>query len=352
MSRRRAAVITVAILVVVAALTLGQLIKLPYAILSPGPAYNVMGPVTDEQGRIVPVIRVDGMSTYGNTTGALDFTTVRVAGGPGYPVSVIDVVLAWISPSSDVYPVEDFFPKEETEEQVREEGAAMMADSQSIAAGLAFEAARQPVVVLVDGVASKGPSNGVLESGDILLAIGGRPVTGTKNAIASVRAGTIGQPLPIAIRRHDKDLTVTVTPAANAAGQSAIGVGLTPQPSHDVHFSVGEIGGPSAGLMFGLGIYDLLTPGPATGSARIAGTGAVAANGEIIAIGGIKQKMIGAARAGATFFLAPADNCDEVVGNVPDGMQVVRVETFDDALADVKAIAADQLDRLPACTVR
>ena len=98
----------------------------------------------------------------------------------------------------------------------------------------------------------------------------------------------------------------------------------------DVTLRTGNVGGPSAGLMFSLAIYDALTPGELTGGKKIAGTGTMDDDGTVGPIGGIRQKLIGARRAGADFFLAPADNCAEVVGNVPDGLQVVKVESFDD----------------------
>ena len=102
----------------------------------------------------------------------------------------------------------------------------------------------------------------------------------------------------------------------------------------------GNVGGPSAGTMFALGIYDTLTPGAMTGGQQIAGTGTIDPAGKVGPIGGIRQKLVGARDGGADCFLAPADNCDEVVGHVPDGLQVVRISTFDEARQAVEAIAA------------
>ncbi|MFW8745634.1 S16 family serine protease, partial [Mesorhizobium japonicum] len=104
--------------------------------------------------------------------------------------------------------------------------------------------------------------------------------------------------------------------------------------------------------MLALGIYDKLTPGDLTGGAHIAGTGTIDASGEVGAIGGIRQKMYGARDAGATWFLAPAANCDEVVGHVPAGLHVAKVGTLDQALADVRDIAAHRTSGLATCTAK
>jgi len=103
-------------------------------------------------------------------------------------------------------------------------------------------------------------------------------------------------------------------------------------------------------MMLALGIYDKLTPGKLTGGAHIAGTGEITAEGAVGIIGGIRQKMYGARDAGADWFLAPAGNCDEVVGHVPPGLRVVKVSTLRESLAAVKEIAAHDAGSLPTCT--
>ena len=101
--------------------------------------------------------------------------------------------------------------------------------------------------------------------------------------------------------------------------------------------------------MFSLAIYDVLTPGALTGGKDIAGTGTMDDAGTVGPIGGIRQKLVGARSEGAEFFLAPADNCSDVVGHVPDGLRVVRVATFDEGRAAVTAIGTGDLDALPSC---
>jgi len=115
-----------------------------------------------------------------------------------------------------------------------------------------------------------------------------------------------------------------------------------------VDINVGEVGGPSAGLMFSLGIYDKLTPGSLTGGKSIAGTGTIDPSGKVGAIGGIEQKMIGAKRAGATIFLTPAGNCADAVRAVPEGLRLVKVETLEGAIKALDALRTGS-GEVPTC---
>jgi len=114
-----------------------------------------------------------------------------------------------------------------------------------------------------------------------------------------------------------------------------------------VTISVGDIGGPSAGLMFALGIIDKLTPMDLTGGKFIAGTGEITGGGQVQPIGGIQQKMVGARDAGATIFLTPAANCPDTKGAVPAGLRLVKVSTLAQAVTYLEAIKAGQA--VPSC---
>lgn len=107
-----------------------------------------------------------------------------------------------------------------------------------------------------------------------------------------------------------------------------------------VKMHIDDIGGPSAGMMYALGILNKLTGVDLAGGKTIAGTGTIDNNGKVGAIGGIRLKMISAKRDGARWFLAPNSNCDEVVGNIPQGLNVVSVKTLDDAYKALEKIKA------------
>ena len=154
------------------------------------------------------------------------------------------------------------------------------------------------------------------------------------------------------VTRDGKRRTLEVTTGKASDGSTIIGVNLRVDYDLPVEVTVntGSVGGPSAGLMFSLAIYDVLTPGELTGGEKIAGTGEMTDSGAVGPIGGIRQKLVGARDAGATVFLAPADNCSEVVGHVPDGLQVVRVATFAEGLSAVEKIAKGEGSNLRPCS--
>jgi Lon-like protease len=114
-----------------------------------------------------------------------------------------------------------------------------------------------------------------------------------------------------------------------------------------VTITIGNIGGPSAGLIFALGIIDKITPDNLTGGRFIAGTGEIEANGTVDPIGGIQQKMAAAQAAGATVFLAPAGNCRDTAGAVPAGLRVVKVSSLSGAIKALQELKAGK--RAPAC---
>ena len=155
------------------------------------------------------------------------------------------------------------------------------------------------------------------------------------------------------VEREGKQISQTITPKDNGEGRFILGVMLKYLFTFpfEVQIALEKVGGPSAGLMFSLGIIDTVTPGDLTGGKHVAGTGTISPDGMVGPIGGIGQKMLGARSSGATLFLAPAANCDEVVGHVPEGLQVVKVENLEQARDAVELAGSGQdTSGLPACT--
>jgi PDZ domain-containing protein len=140
-----------------------------------------------------------------------------------------------------------------------------------------------------------------------------------------------------------------VETGTGSSAHPIIGVGVGDQYTFPfpVKISIGDIGGPSAGMMFALGIIDKLSTDNLTGGKFIAGTGEIKADGSVVAIGGIQQKMIGARQAGATIFLTPASNCGDTKGAVPAGLRIVKVSTLSQAVTDLEAIKAGK--PVPSC---
>lgn len=314
----------------------------PYVVESPGPTFNTVGTVTMAEGEEVPLIEIEGARTY-PTDGELDLTTVYVAGGPDRAMSFLEAVGAWLNPEDAVVPQEFVYPRGTTGEQIDEQNAAAMTSSQESAVAAALRELDEPfteelaVAELVDG----SPAAGVLEAGDTLVRVNGTEIDGIDSLREELQASG-GDPVEIVFRRDGVEQTGNVTPELGDTGSYQLGIFLTTsfEFPFEVTIALDDVGGPSAGMMFALGIVDRLTPGALTGGRHFAGTGTIDSAGNVGAIGGIQQKMVGASDAGAEFFLAPADNCGEVVGNIPEGLDVVRVATLDEARTAVEALAA------------
>jgi PDZ domain-containing protein len=327
----------------------------PYVIESPGPVYDTIGAV-DIDGTSTDVITIDGEKTY-PVKGDLDMLTVRLAGTRQQPLTWIDLALAWFDPTRAVLPIDAVYPEGQTDEQSDEQSTADMAASQqeAVAAALGELDIDYTSTVTVNQVLDGFPADGVLEPGDHILTVDGTAIDGVTQLSAALAAGPVGSSFQIGIERDGDPLTVTLTTAASPNDATMPIVGISPGAVYDFPFKVditlGNVGGPSAGTMLALGIYDKLTPGALAGGEHIAGTGTITADGQVGPIGGIRQKMYGAQAAGADWFLAPESNCDEVVGHIPGGLQVFSVATLDEALDTVQTIAdGGDLTKLARCT--
>ena len=316
----------------------------PYVIERPGPVYDTLGDTTVD-GDEVPVIEVEGAESF-PTDGRLDLLTVYLDGSRENPLDWFEVLGAWLDPRRALLPVEAVFPEGRTEQESDEKSARDMTASQRAAIAAALTQLDIPFTstVVVDEVSPGDPADGVLEADDELLTIDGRRVTTDAELRAAIADAGVGAQLELGIRRGGVESTVSVTTAARSAADETPIIGVVPRIEYDfpidVTINLPDVGGPSAGMMFALGIYDTLTPGPLTGGEHVAGTGTVDAEGRVGAIGGIRQKMMGAADAGAEWFLAPVANCREVVGHVPAGLEVFAVSELSDAIDVVTAIAS------------
>lgn len=329
--------VALASMVVLCLMILGaSLMPVPYVIERPGPAIDVLGSYDDEQ-----IIVIDGAKTY-PTKGALMMTTVSVDGGPGYRVTPVEVVASWFDRTKSVLPREAVFPEGQTREQTVLTNSVAMNSSQQGAVAVALDELDidYDPVVLISGIEQGAPADGTLETGDVIVSVDGKTAPDIAGYQELVLDTPDGDPVPMTVRRGDEEIDLEV-PTEIVDGAPKMGVVLASGYDFpiDVEIAVGDIGGPSAGMMFSLSVYDELTPGALTGDRQIAGTGTIAADGTVGGIGGIRQKMVGAHDSEADYFLAPAANCDEVVGYEPDGLDVVAVSDFDGALKATETIA-------------
>jgi PDZ domain-containing protein len=290
----------------------------PYVIEQPGPVFNTLGydhqvwPSTDAPQTKKPLISIPDEETY-PTSGARDLLTVGGVGNPKQLPSWLDVVGAWFTPSKAVIPVDVAYPPTVSVDQQNAENAQMMVDSQkdAVAAALNQLGYTFPQKVAVKQIIKGSPADGKLRVGDDIVSVNGKKVTGIqalRDALAKnghTEAATIG------VERGGTTTTVRVTPELNQGSVIlGIGAGMDYTFPIDVKIQLDDVGGPSAGQMFALGIIDKLSSGKLNGGAHVAGTGTIDNEGNIGAIGGIQQKMYGARSAGAAWFLSPSANCD------------------------------------------
>mgnify|MGYP001569338594 CR=1 FL=1 len=328
-----------------------------YVIQRPGPVYDTLGTAPAADGTQVPLIEVDGARTY-ETGGTLDLTTVQLMGNRERTPSWLELAAAWLDPSRAVVPIDVAFPQGLTAEQRDDRNAALMVDSQHEATAAALIELGYDVggSVEVVEVIEDSPSVGVLEVGDVITAVNGEPLESAADLRADIQKGQ-GDPVELTLEDGDDERTVTITPeeTTDDAGDTVWLIGVAPMTEYDfpvdVTIQLDNVGGSSAGMMFTLGIIDTLTPGQLNGGENIAGTGTIDAAGKVGPIGGIRQKLYGARDAGADYFLAPDTNCDEVVGHVPDGLEVFRTGTLEESLHILEVIAnGGDTSALPTCT--
>ncbi|MBP2707587.1 PDZ domain-containing protein [Microbispora sp. RL4-1S] len=345
MSRRSLTLLVAGFLTLVLAVV-GAVLPVPYVVLSPGPTENTIG---DVKGK--PVISISGRQTY-PADGRLNLVTVAYQGGPGNRLDLITALRGWLDPTVAVVPEDSLFPRTSTAQQVEEENTQEMTDSQQFAIAAALSELKIPVQKTITVVsADKGaPADGRLKPGDEITAVDGSAVGEVDAVAAAVQRHTPGEQVRFTVKRGSATTDVTVGTDKGKDGKAVVGVRMRsafrfPFP---VNISVGDVGGPSAGLMFSLGIYDKLTPGSITGGKSVAGTGTVDPEGNVGPIGGIEQKMVGARNDGATVFLTPAENCADAVRSVPRGLRLVKVETLDGAIKALDALRTGSGD-VPSC---
>jgi Lon-like protease len=324
-----------------------MLLPVPYVILRPGPVLNTLG---TEGGK--PLISVSGHATY-PATGQLDLTTVSELGGTGRPVSLLTAVRSWLDRSTAVLPRDAVIPKGQTPKQTDEQNRLQMASSQenATAAALSTLGIEVPTELRVAGVDPDAKVGVTLKADDVITAVGGVRVADLKALSDQLQNVRPGQRAVVTVKRGSETVTLRTLTGVGNSGRTILRIYIAPKFTFpfQVRIQIENIGGPSAGTMFALGIIDLLTPGNLTGGKRIAGTGTMDATGTVGPIGGIQQKLVGARRAGAAYFLAPVDNCDQVRGHIPDGLTVVRIGTLAQAQAAVQAIGNGQAGGLAGC---
>ncbi|CAN5147144.1 PDZ domain-containing protein [soil metagenome] len=358
---QRASTLTVAGVLLTILVSVAFLVPVPYVLESPGLTADTLGSDISAAGRPTDqdVISFGSeVQTY-PTEGELRLTTAQVTRADS-KVTLFQALGAWFDPEDALIPRDVVYPPEQSAQEAQDLTRVAMTGSQETSEVAGVRAAGYDVeeYVLVAGVVVDGPSDGVLEPGDRILAVDGDPVADSDAVVTAVRSREPGDTIAVTVLRAGERRTVDIT--AEETDDDVDGprtsIGITVGPGFDVPVDVTfnlerSIGGPSAGSMFALAIYDKLTPGSLTGGEVVAGTGEIDYDGNVGQIGGVAQKLVSSQEEGATFFLSPAGNCTEALRAPVDFAQitVLRIETLEGAISSLEALAEDPDASVPTC---
>jgi Lon-like protease len=298
-----------------------SLIRLPYFVLRPGPATDVE-----------TLIHISQHQTY-PSRGHMLLTSVSY-----YRPNVYQALGAWFDPAESVVPQRDLLAPGQSEEQEFKQALSQMDTSKIDAAVVALTRyagypANHGPGLLVEDVFPKTPAEGKIFPGDVIREVDGKAVDDPDQLGAMIKAVGVGHPLTFTIEAGGKTRQASVAPAKLPnVDHPAIGISLVSNFPFPLTIDSGNIGGPSAGLMWTLGLVDLLTPGDLTGGRTIAGTGEITVEGKVLPIGGVQEKVVAAERAGATIFFVPPQDA-AAARSVAKKILLVPVKTYLDAVA-------------------
>lgn len=307
--------------------------QLPYYIQKPGGADSLN-----------PIVEVsDGFESEG------DMHLVTVSGLQATP---IQYVLANVFSYQDILPLDQVFPEGISQDDYMHAQLQVMESSQEAATVVAYEAAGEDIIIDYNGVyvvsvVEGMPAEGKLETGDRIIGIDGKKIEEAPDLINYIETKRTQEVINIEFVRGEKVLHTDITLKEFSDMDNKVGIGISLVTDRNVtvnpeiDFSSGNIGGPSAGLMFSLEIYDQLTEEDLTKGKEIAGTGEIDYDGNVLRIGGIDKKIVAADREGIDIFFAPNENgaeesnyqvALETANDIGTDMAIVPVDTFSDAL--------------------
>ena len=312
--------------------------KLPYYVSAPGSAEVISDFVTVEDGQ--------------DSDGDFMFTTIRMA-----RANIYSYLWAKVADYHKIYKLEEVRSEDETDEEYSVRQLKLMDESQNTAVLNAYKKAGQKADIMTNGiyilhVGEDTPADGTLKTGDRILNVDGKAIISQQFFVDYVSGKKAGNKVSLKVEREGETMEKTIT-LARLKETGNIGVGITlvedrsVKTDPEVEFNTDTIGGPSAGLMFSLEIYNQLTEADYTAGKKIAGTGTISEDGTVGPIGGIDQKIVAADEEGAEVFFAPneegAEGSDyeiavETAREIETDMVIVPVDTFDDAVSYLEKI--------------
>lgn len=322
------------ILLLALLLFLASFYTLPYYVSKPGMAKE-----------LEPIIEVE--NGY-EEVGSFMLTTIRMG-----KANVYTYLFASLNDYQEIYPEKVVRSEEETEEEYNVRQLHLMASSKQSAIEVAYKKAGIPINytfkgVYVLNVVESMPASGKLEPGDRIFKVDNLEFASSEEFIEYVGGKTAGEKIKLTYERRnkEKEVEIEVSPFPDDETRVGVGIGLVDdkelQVKPKVEITTEDIGGPSAGFMFSLEIYNQLTEEDYTKGYEIAGTGTISPDGVVGPIGGIEQKIVAADKAGAEMFFAPNErgekdsNYQAAVRTAKDigtDMKIIPVDTFDEAIS-------------------
>lgn len=331
---RRISTLIVALVPILVFGMLLALVTVPYVALGPGPTFDTLGEVEGKQ-----VVEIEGTDTH-PTSGHLNMTTVSQRDG----LSLGQALVFWASGRDQLVPRDLVYPPDKSKEEIDDANSKDFRRSEDSAEYAALHYLKYPMAVTVESVDSEGPSADKLQPGDAIEAVDNAPVANLEEFQKILKDTKPGDKITVGYRRKNGpdgavDITLGKHPERE---QGLLGVGVLDAPwaPFTIDFNLANVGGPSAGLMFSLAVVDKLTTGDLNGSKFVAGTGTITGDGEVGSIGGISHKIAAAEDAGATVFLVPAENCGEAKTADVDGIELLKVETLEQAIDSLRTLSA------------
>lgn len=306
------------------------LVPMPFVEFAPGSARDV----TD-------LVQIEGVDTT-PIDGELKLLTINVFSNP----SLAETVQAWLAPSRDLEFRQNVIPEGIDRREYFRLQQQQFSQAFEVAAAVGLRQAGYEVTItsrpVVFSVLPGGPADGVLEAGDKILEVEGQEVESAETMIEMLRGLEMGDTVRLRVKRGEEEIDVEIE-AGRVAGLDRPGVGILVETiASDIELPVdvtlgdSNIGGPSAGMMIAVTVYDLVSEDDLADGRVVAGTGTVSASGDVGPIGGIQEKVFAAADIGADLMLVPESQLVEARAVAPPGLPIVGVATIDEAIAALR----------------
>ena len=279
-------------------------------------------------------------------TGSFLLTTVI----PQTPITIGEWVYGQLSPVVKIVPPEQIVPPDTTAQAVVRQNYQMLTESETVALAVGLRLAGYNVKMVGQGarvvsILPNSPSRGMLQPGDVIISLENKSISTATDLINQLKLQDARSDVKMQIERagQKKDMAIPLIPPATPGDPPLIGItietaGFNVKLPIPVKITPQKIvGGPSAGLMFALTVYNILTPGDLTGGRRIAGTGTISIEGTVGPIGGVQQKVAGAESAGAEYFLSPPENYEDARA-VAGQIKVIKVDTAEQAIEFLRSL--------------